>query len=350
MTIRLQELRKRLIAGVRRLDILKQVEGLHSIHAEVVGGTPRIVLQRDGMPPDDGASSPLEMPFAAGLDDPALELPADFLWQVCPPAKIFDGAPPIEEGPPSKTDGILRPGMRVPKGTMDGYGSLGWLFRSSEAVHFVSNWHILCGNGNESTGDEVVHVNDGAIRVVGQIRTFVEVHPCTIEDGEEHWNTHDCAVARLNADSKVSFGSVDVDGRTFAYPASILDPDDAVVGEEYYRIGASTESICRLVGLGVIMLTPSDPPYQVGKRYTFKNQLIFRTDDGSPAAEGGDSGSVFVRASDGAVAAVQFAVGGNNLRDGYASPLAQFSWMVGESADDGPELTGDPFQKPPWAI
>ena len=346
--MKLLELRKKLAKTLEKMDLLKQIHGLHSISAELDNGRAKVTLWANGQPGEKAAIPWLVGPFMGGSRSG--EPPPDFELRRCPPPQIHDAFQPIASKGPLKTDQLLRLGMAVQKGSEDGYGSLGWMFRSGSALHFVSNWHVLCGEGNATTEKQRVSVSDGGIRPVGRIRSFIPVHPCSIADGPDAWNTHDCAVAELDAKVEASFDSFEVGSRTFTYPTSLVDLSEAEIGEEYYRLGASTRALTNLVGIGVLMLTPSGKPYDPEKPYTFKDQLIFRKSNGTAAAEGGDSGSVFVRASDGAVAAVQFAIGGADKLDGYASPLAPFEWMVGESAGDGPVLTGDPFQKPPWTL
>jgi hypothetical protein len=92
-----------------------------------------------------------------------------------------------------------------------GHGTAGWLIYLNGVLVIVSNWHVLCGKGNDTPIGRPVLFGDLAI---GSLYTF---QPVT--DGTNYW---DYALASINDPTAVEGGMRPCDdGTTFDSPTEL---------------------------------------------------------------------------------------------------------------------------------
>lgn len=187
------------------------------------------------------------------------------------------------------------------------YGTAGWNIFLNGTLVCVSNWHVLCKNGNSSQIGERIKINDS------EIASLYAYEPINFGGAYNIW---DYALAKYDNSNDV-LGDMETcqNGNIYPYPQQLTSNVNLGDGKTYHKVGARTPT-CRsgeLNGYGIRKIS-----YASGQSAWFQNQLIF-----SKMSDPGDSGSVIVRDDDNTVTGLNFA---GNSNETIANPLYSANW------------------------
>ena len=214
----------------------------------------------------------------------------------------------------------------------DFVGTVGWNILLNNVPVCVTNWHVICGRGNDTPyGRRVLFPLAANLDLdLASLYAFQPVY----KSGANYW---DYALARFDHESFASgaFRQCD-DGGVRPYPKRLTSVPK--FGQEHYKVG-SRLPICRtgtLKSVGGITIRFPD-----NSQAMFERQLLF-----SRMTDKGDSGSVIVQVADNTVTGLNFAL---NLEtnETIANPLYQAGWQrtgsfTNENGDEIPAFMGDP--------
>lgn len=208
---------------------------------------------------------------------------------------------------PSTRQLPVRAGDSAKGDDLRGTGTLGWMVFLDNALVGISNWHVLCSNGNDTALNSSVSFNG---ENVARLYLFEPVNAVN--------NIWDYALGRFDqlTDAIDEMRKCE-SGSQFDYPLELSEPSTVQIGksETYYKVG-NKAPICRegkLIGAGDARVD-----YKNGFVAHFKSQLIF-----SKMTDAGDSGAAIVRKSDNTVTGLNFA--GSDQRT-VANPLYLVNW------------------------
>jgi hypothetical protein len=208
------------------------------------------------------------------------------------------------------------------------FGTLGWNFYLNGVLVCLSNWHVMCAQGNNTPIPSIVYLNGSP---EAALYTFKPVYSTG--------NVWDYALAQYLSppDASGDMRSC-ADGSQLPCPGILSPPASVHFGDNshYYKVGARAP-ICRtgtLIGLSDVNVLYDDNVI----RY-FTSQLVF-----SKMTDSGDSGAVIVRQADTSATGLNFA---GNDHFTYANPLYLVGWQrTGAIRFDGgveiPMFSGSP--------
>lgn len=213
---------------------------------------------------------------------------------------------------------------------MNGIGTAGWniYFFQYNAYVCLSNWHVLCGQGNNTplgTGVEI----DGL--PIATLYTFKELRD---QPGNNIW---DYAIARYGSHEDCE-GRYRLCGDSVEHPYPKSLGKRASIDSTTYRKVGNRSPVCREGNL--IAFGDRSIMYNDGVVRLFTGQLIF-----TKMSDPGDSGSVFVNTNDNTVVGLCFA---GNSEESLANPLFKLGWgftgsVIRTNGVDIPMLSGSPF-------
>ena len=248
--------------------------------------------------------------------------------------KIDDSLPASKAGNESARGVGVRAGDTATATVLSGFGTAGWSFILNNVPVCLSNFHVLCGYGNDTPIGSRVNLK-------GQnIASLFVFQPITFG-----WvaNTWDYALARYdNINDALGEMRKCQDGVVYPYPQK-LSQDVRVGGEQTYHKAGAREPICRsgrLIAIGDRLVGP----YKMAGNQNawFTGQLIFTI-----MSRSGDSGSVVIRDSDNTCTGLIFA--GDDETETIANPLFRNPWeYVGslkleKSSTELPVFSGPPI-------
>lgn len=192
-----------------------------------------------------------------------------------------------------------------------GFGTAGWTVELNGTLVCVSNWHVLCGLGNETPIGRSVLLKS---QVLAGLHAFQPIH---FGSGANSW---DYALASyLDPNDALAEMRQCEDGSSNEYPLSLSA--NLGFGETFTKVGARRPT-CRQGKLTAIGNSWVKYPGR-GEAF-FNGQLIF-----SKMTDPGDSGCIIVRKSDRSVSGLNFA--GSSTRT-VANPLYLIGWQkIGEA-------------------
>ena len=194
------------------------------------------------------------------------------------------------------------------------FGTAGWNFRMGTDDYVLGNRHVL---RSLPLDDAPLHPGASSTApAIADLRYYEEISDSAV-------NVWDLAIARFRQPSVAvdtyAFGAPDYP-RTLATRAPVL-------GEQHYKVGATTQKTTGTYygrGVEIAFDVFSDEVY-----YTFSEQLYFKM-----VADGGDSGSVVVRASGNVLVGLLMGiVPGHQLV--VANPLYMYGLTIISPGSDG---------------
>ena len=206
---------------------------------------------------------------------------------------------------------VSSPGDTASPSGADYYGTAGWNIIYMGIPVCVSNYHVLCPQGNDTP------LNTTRISLAGQNIASLYLFQPVDFGGAPPYNVWDYALAAFDneADAGTTMRPCD-NGYVYPYP-EILG-STANFGDTFYKVGARAP-ICRegkLTTVGTVFVN-YDNLGNIGA--WFNQQLIF-----DKMTDPGDSGAVIVSKSDNAVVGLNFA--GNDDQT-IANPIYQVDWF-----------------------
>jgi hypothetical protein len=307
MTVVFESARALLKAFCDKLPEISKRGDLVGIRVDFSTGAPRIIVTIRGK-----------------ADPPPGDIPRTFEWdRIDVDVRVFglEGPPPECSGgqgeprpPPRLARTVLSMGDTVSHGTGD--GTLGWIFADQGGTFYlVSNWHVLCGDGNRSILGQPIFSTSGTSCVVARLSAFEPRQ-------EDVPNTWDLAFGRVLSHVEFTFRDCPKDRTPFGRHPTHLSTDIEPCGH-YHRLSSATGQSGRLLGVG---------------RYTldgcwFEDQLFFDAiDDSNNMGSSGSSGSVIVHARTNTVTGLamahtmEFTEGGDEAYYAIANPLFTRGW------------------------
>jgi hypothetical protein len=189
---------------------------------------------------------------------------------------------------------------------LQGWGTAGWSIILKGVPVCVSNWHVLCGLGNDTPLGRRIILNNYN---VASLYTYQPVYA-----GAK--NLWDYALARYDNGSDALAEMVPCEnGNVYIYPQNLSKNVAIGDGQPYHKVGIRSP-ICRTGTLNAV--GDVDVEYSNGQIISFSSQLLF-----SKMADRGDSGAVIVRDSDNTVTGLNFA--GSSTYT-MANPLFKNDW------------------------
>jgi hypothetical protein len=235
-------------------------------------------------------------------------LPDSFAYEFAG-QKIFV-AVQVTVGPVAKahTGVLCHPGDPASGDPVNYFGTLGWNVYLNNVLVCLSNWHVLCAQGNDTPIGWNVSINSS---LEARLYAFQALYPTG--------NIWDYALAQYiqPVDAAGVMRSC-VDGGVLPYPGSLSSPASVHVGDgaQYYKVGARAPT-CRtgtLIGVGDRKIQYDDNTIRA-----FQSQLIF-----SKMTDPGDSGAVIVRQADASVTGLNFA---GSDTETIANPIFLAGWQ-----------------------
>lgn len=177
--------------------------------------------------------------------------------------------------------------LNVTAGTLGGLVCGPACENGEQATMILSNNHVLAAINKGQKGDHIVQqgVYDGGSCHGDCIATLERFVPIDFSDGAK--NYVDCAVAKPYNDSDVSFEIHDV-GIPNLLDTYTLTQQDVVNATHVQKTGRTTG---HTVGYVSAIDWKGSVLYEWTPAY-FENQIVVESLDGTPVAEGGDSGSM----------------------------------------------------------
>lgn len=177
-----------------------------------------------------------------------------------------------------------------------GYGTYGWLIEYNGELCMLSNWHVLCPNGNNTALGTSVYINDN---IEAKLIYFERINDSAL-------NEWDFAIARINnpSDAIAQFSY----NCNFEVPTKLeFSPN---TNDIYATVGARPPhcSEGKFRGLSDVKVD-----YKNGRIYAFKDQMLF-----TKMSDPGDSGSIAFNKFSNAASSLIFA---GNDRQSVGNPL-----------------------------
>lgn len=290
----------------RNFGNVQKNEFIHGIQAVVDGDQIKVEILIDAEAKDKANVASLGLPkqfsFAASHGEVKVEIVPLVRNQARPLAEI---------GTFAYGDGL------------GGNGTLGWNLKLDDKYVCLSNWHILCPNGNDTPRGGNNPASPGLkIYLSGTNARLLDFVPVRL-DQDNNWDLAygeyiyewDCepVVRRCFPDD------LQYDYPTQLTPTSLLRPGSE---DKYWTVG-DTDPICQSGTLRGIAQRRKCGPFKDGISYWFADQLVFSWESGP-----GDSGSIIVHESSNTVTGLLFA---------------------GTEKEEETETVANPLYKAPWA-
>jgi hypothetical protein len=192
-------------------------------------------------------------------------------------------------------------------------GTAGWYIVLNNVPVCLSNWHVLCAQGNNtSLNSRILLANQN----IASLYLFRPINFGGSTTLGPNYNTWDYALAQFDniQDAGGSMRPCD-NGSIYPYPQALGSTFD--FGDTFYKVGARPP-ICRegkLTSVGTLWVN-YDNLGNVGA--WFSNQLMF-----DKMTDHGDSGAVIVSKRDNKVVALNFA---GDIDTTVGNPIYQLDW------------------------